>query len=321
MVRLENSEGNSLERRKNSLERKKTTVERNTHGRQCAADMSYSHIKIQRCVGALGAEVSGVDLGKPLSPPALAEIHAAWLDHQVLFFRDQELSPAQQAAFAGNFGDLDVYPFVQALDAHPNVIPIIKEPHTKMNFGGGWHTDTSYSPTPPKATLLFAVEVPDEGGDTLFSDTYAAYESFSHGMKNLLDGVVGVFSAAMVHGKAGVYTLDGDHPMAYGGSAEVAEREVEHPVIRTHPETGRRAIYASTAHTHHIKDMSVYDSKPLLELLTRQATRPEFVTRFKWTAGTLAMWDNRCVWHYALNDYQGKRREMRRVIVKGDRPH
>lgn len=282
--------------------------------------MSYSQIKVQKCVGALGAEVSGVDLAQPLSKPALAEIHAAWLDHQVLFFRGQQLGPAQQAAFAANFGELDVYPFVKALDAHPNVIPIIKEPHTKMNFGGGWHTDTSYSPTPPKATVLYAVEVPDDGGDTLFSDTYAAYDAFSPGMKTMLDGVVGVFSAAMVHGKAGVYTLDGDHPMAYGGSSEVAEREVEHPIIRTHPETGRRAIYASTAHTHHIKDMSVHDSKPLLELLTRQATRPEFVTRFRWTPGTLAMWDNRCVWHYALNDYQGKRREMRRVIVKGDRP-
>ena len=124
--------------------------------------MGYAHIEVRRCIGALGAEVSGVDLSKPLEKPVADEIHAAWLEHQALFFRGQDLSPAQQAAFAAHFGELDVYPFVRALDAHPNVIPIIKEPHTRMNFGGGWHTDTSYLPKPPKATLLYAVEVPEE---------------------------------------------------------------------------------------------------------------------------------------------------------------
>jgi taurine dioxygenase len=282
--------------------------------------MGYAHIEVRRCIGALGAEVSGVDLSQPLAKPVADEIHAAWLEHQVLFFRGQQLTPAQQAEFAANFGELDVYPFVRALDAHPNVIPIIKEPHTRMNFGGGWHTDTSYLPKPPKATLLYAVEVPEEGGDTLFSNTYQGWEDFSDGMKRMLDGMMGVFSAAMVHGKTGAYTLGADHPMAYGGNEDDAEREVLHPVIRTHPETGRKAIYGNVAHTHRIKDMTVSESKPILEMLTRQATKPEYVMRFHWTPGTLAMWDNRCCWHYALNDYQGKRREMRRVIVQGDVP-
>lgn len=282
--------------------------------------MGYQHIQVNRVIGAVGAEISGVDLSQPLPRAVVNEIHSAWLDHQVVFFRDQQLTPTQQAAFAENFGPLDVYPFVRALDEHPNVIPIVKEPETKMNFGGGWHTDTSYLAKPPKATLLYAVEVPDWGGDTLFTDTSAAYEAFSPGMKRLLDGLVGIYSAAMVHGNGGAYALNADHPMDYGAKAEDAEREVEHPIIRTHPDTGRKSIYATIAHTARIKNMSVNESRPLLDILHRQATRAEFMTRFKWTNGTLTMWDNRCLWHYALNDYAGKRREMRRVIVQGDRP-
>ena len=282
--------------------------------------MTYQHIEVRRVVGPVGAEISGVDLSKPLAGAVVREIHSAWLAHQVVFFRDQTLDPVAQARFAANFGELDVYPFMKALDGHPNVIPVVKEADAKTNFGGGWHTDTSYLAHPPKATLLYAVDVPVRGGDTLFSDTSGAYEAFSIGMKRLLDGMVGIFSAAMVHGKTGAYTLGADLSNDYGGKSEDAEREVEHPVIRTHPETGRKAIYASVAHTMRIKDMNLMESKPIIELLHRQATRPEFVTRFNWTPGTLAMWDNRCLWHYALNDYHGARREMQRVIVQGDAP-
>jgi taurine dioxygenase len=285
--------------------------------------VTYREIEVLQNVGPVGAEVRGVDLSQPLSTSLRAEIHRAWLDHHVLFFRDQALSPAAQAAFANHFGELDVYPFMKALDAHPNVIPIIKEAEAKTNFGGGWHTDTSYLPEPPKATLLYAVEIPDEGGDTLFADASVAYESLSPGMKRLVDGLIGVYSAKIVHGASGAYSPDktkSDLGDAYGGDADTAEREVEHPIIRTHPETRRKSIYAGLAHTHRIKDMTREESLPLLEYLAKHVIKPEHVTRFKWTRGTRALWDNRCLFHKALNDYPGLRRHMHRVIVRGDRP-
>ena len=282
----------------------------------------YQHIRITQA-GPVGAEVGNIDLSSPLTNATRAEIHRAWLEHHVLFFRDQNLSPAAQAKFAENFGPLDVYPFMKALDVHPNVIPIVKEPEAKTNFGGGWHTDTSYLQEPPKATLLYAVEVPDEGGDTLFADASAAYDELSSGMKQLITGLTGIYSAKIVHGASGAYAptqTKTDLGDAYGGDAETAEREVEHPIIRTHPETGRKSIFASLAHTHRIKDMTPEESRPIIEYLARQVTNRNHVTQFKWTRGTLAMWDNRCLFHKAMNDYHGKRRHMHRVIVKGDRP-
>lgn len=285
--------------------------------------MAYQYIRISQAVGPVGAEISGVDLSRPLAEPVRAEIHRAWLAHHVLFFRDQNLTPAAQAAFAANFGELDVYPFMKALDAHPNVIPIIKEADAKVNFGGGWHTDTSYLPEPPKATLLYAVEVPDEGGDTLYADASAAYDELSAGMKQMLDGLIGIYSAKIVHGAGGAYTgekMKADLGNAYGGDTETAEREVEHPIVRTHPETGRKSIYSSLAHTYCIKNMTPAESRPIIKYLAQQVIKLEHVTQFKWTPGALAMWDNRCLFHMAKNDYHGKRRHMHRVIVKGDRP-
>lgn len=286
--------------------------------------MPYQHIRVDNSIGPIGALVAGVNLSSPLAPAAFDEIKRAWLAHGVLFFRDQHLSPTEQAAFAAKFGELDVYPFMKALDSHPNVIPIIKEPDAKVNFGGGWHTDTSYMECPPMATMLYAVDVPDEGGDTMFADASAAYESLSSGMKRLLDGLTGIYSPKVVHGKNGAYAQlaakSGDLGSAYGGNEAFAESEVEHPLIRTHPETGRKSIYCGRAHAHRIKDMSREESLPIFGYLNEHLTQSQYVTRFKWSPGTLAMWDNRCLFHYALNDYDGKRRQMHRVIVKGNRP-
>jgi taurine dioxygenase len=286
--------------------------------------MSYRFIEIVRRAGPVGAEVAGVDLAVPLTAEVRDEIRAAWLTHHVLFFRDQSLTPAQQADFAANFGELDVYPFMKATSEHPHVIPIIKEADANTNFGGGWHTDTSYLPQPPMATVLYAVEVPDEGGDTLFADASAAYDDLSPGMKKMLDGLTGIYSARIVHGRNGAYTQQqtkADLGVAYGGDDDVAEREVEHPLIRTHPETGRKSIYCSAAHTWSIKDMARAESLPILQYLTQHLTQSRYVTRFHWTPGTLAMWDNRCLFHHALNDYHGQRRHMQRVIIRGDRPY
>jgi taurine dioxygenase len=271
----------------------------------------------------VGAVVSGVDLSQPLPAEVVAELHAAWLEHHVLFFRDQELTPPAQARFAGYFGELDQYPFMQPVDESAYVIPIIKEADATMNFGGDWHTDTSYKLHPPKATLLYAVEVPEEGGDTLFADATAAYQALSPAMRESLESWQGIYSPKLVHGQSGDYkTVAAKENLgnAYGGDAEFAESEVEHPLIRTHEETGNKSIYCSKTHTVSIKGWSRDESLAIFRFLTKHLTQEQFVTRFKWQAGSLAMWDNRCMFHNALNDYQGYRRHMHRVIVKGERP-
>jgi taurine dioxygenase len=285
--------------------------------------MSYEHIEVDANIGAVGAEVSGVDLSEQLPADVIAEIHQAWLAHHVLFFRGQNLSPEAQANFAANFGELDKYPFMQALEASPHVIPIIKEADAKMNFGGGWHTDTSYQLTPPKATLLYAVEVPGVGGDTLFADATTSYSHLSPALREMLEQQIGVFSPKLVHGEKGDYKsseAEKNLGAAYGGDATFAESEVEHPIIRTHAETGNKSIYCSIPHTLNIKGWTRTESLAIFKFLTAHLTQEEYVTRFHWTPGTLAMWDNRCVFHHALNDYEGHRRHMHRVIVKGERP-
>ena len=282
--------------------------------------MAYATIEAVPLVGALGAEIRGVDLAKPLDDATFADVHQAFLDYQVLCFRDQHITPAQQLAFAARFGEIDTYPFMEPLPDHPGVIPIVKEPETRHNFGGGWHTDTSYMARPPMATLLYALDVPERGGDTMFADMYGAYESLSDGMKKLLDGTRAVFTASAVHGAGGIYrqVRAGDGPRREDDTA--AEARHEHPVIRTHPETGRKGIYVGKFHVERLVGMSVPESRPLIDFLAERAVEPQFTTRLQWRAGTLVMWDNRCVQHYALNDYPGKRREMHRITIKGDVP-
>lgn len=285
--------------------------------------MGYRHVTLDP-IGNVGAAVSGVDLSAPLAAEVLAELRRAWIDHHVLFFRDQQLTPAQQADFAACFGKLDVYPFMRGLKEHPHVIPIIKEPDAKVNFGGGWHTDTSYLEYPPAATVLYAIEVPEAGGDTLYADATAAFEDLSEGFKALLEGLTGIYSPKIVHGRDGAYShlaaRSPDLGDAYGGGGDFAESEVEHPLIRTHPDSGRKSIYCSPAHTHRIKGMTRDESLPIFRYLMEHVTQDRYVTRFRWSPGALAIWDNRSVFHYAMNDYHGERRHMHRVIVRGERP-
>ena len=279
----------------------------------------YSQIEVVASSSPLGAEIRGVDVGKTLDARTIEEIHRAWLEHQVVFFRDQMLEPDQQTAFAAAIGELDTYPFIAPLPGHPHVIPVIKERGARFNFGGGWHSDTPYQATPPKATLLYARDVPARGGDTLFASLYAAYEALSPGMQSLLEGVRGVFTADKVHGKSGYYK-NADHPMEMHKEAERIEERYVHPIVRTHPETGRRALFVSAPHIERFKGMTTPESRPLLDYLAQHATKPEFTFRLDWKVGTLALWDNRCCLHYALNDYPDARREMHRVTLKGDSP-
>jgi len=273
-------------------------------------------ISVQPVAGALGAEISGVDLAKDLSDDTVAAIRRAWLQHLVIFFRDQDLSPAEFLAFARRFGEPVEYPFVKGLDEFPEIIPVLKLEHERVNFGGIWHSDTAYLDVPPMASMLVAREVPVAGGDTLFANMYLAYEWLSAGMKRVLDGLVAVNSSS----NADVSRTREDR-MKDSGRTEAREEYVAaHPVVRVHPETGRRALYVNVAHTVRFEGMTQEESAPLLEYLYRHQVRPEFTCRFRWRPGSLAFWDNRCAQHNAINDYQGHRRLLHRITLGGDTP-
>jgi taurine dioxygenase len=266
---------------------------------------------------ALGAEIHGVDLASELSDATIAAIRQAWLDHLVVFFRDQDLGPDAFLGFARRIGEPVEYPFVRGIDGYPEIIAVDKLPHETVNFGGMWHSDTTYLPRPPMGTMLIAREVPPSGGDTMFASMYAAYETLSPGMQRMLDGLRAVSTSAL----ADVSKTREDRIRDNGNeTAETESFEAEHPVVRTHPETGRKALYVNPAHTARFVDMTEDESAPLLQYLFEHAVRPEHTYRFHWEAGSLALWDNRCAWHNPINDYDGYTRRMHRVTLAGDVP-
>ena len=273
-------------------------------------------LQITRVAGALGAEVRGVDLSKPMPDALKAELRSAWLEHCVLFFRDQPLSPVQFMAFARAWGEPIEYPFVKGIEGFPQIIEVKKLEHEKVNFGGIWHSDTTYLEVPPMASMLLAREVPPVGGDTLFANQYLAWESLSDGMRRTLETLVGVNLSA----KADVSKTREDRIKSDGREAASREYVGEHPVARTHPETGRKALYVNVAHTARFKGMTDEESAPLLGFLFRHQVRPEFTCRFTWQTGSIALWDNRCVQHNPVNDYHGHRRLMHRITLAGERP-
>jgi len=272
-------------------------------------------LQIRPIAGALGAEILDVDLRDP-HPDLIAAIRAAWLEHCVVFFRDQTLSAEQFLALARAFGEPIEYPFVKGLEGFPHITPVIKLEHEKINFGGLWHSDTAYLERPPMATMLIARETPARGGDTLFANMYLAYETLSEGMRRMLDGLTAINSSA----KADVTKTREDRVRDSARADVRAEYSAEHPVVRTHPETGRKALYVNGGHALRLKDMSVEESAPLLNYLFQHATRPEFTCRFHWEVGSIALWDNRCTQHNPVNDYHGQRRVMHRVTLAGDVP-
>ena len=276
-------------------------------------------IEIKRIASALGAEIKGVDLSRPLSAAQSADVHRAFLDHQMICFRNQDISPQMQVSLARQFGKPAIYPFLKGLDGAPEVNAVIKTKDDKQNFGGRWHSDTAYKECPDLGTLLYAVDVPDVGGDTLFANMYLAYEALTPGMQKMLDGLIGVYNSDKLYagGRANQLARLG----AMGEAVIKTEPlEAEHPVVRTHPETGRKALYVSRSHTLRFKDMTEDESAPLIEFLSDHAVRPEFQCRLNWENRTLAIWDNRCTQHLAMNDYQGQLRHMHRVTIEGDRP-
>jgi taurine dioxygenase len=278
--------------------------------------MGTNALDIRPLSGALGAEIRGVDLAHDVGDETIAAIRAAWLEHLVVFFRDQHLEPAQLLSVARRFGEPVEYPFVKGLDGFPQITPVIKLEHEKINFGGLWHSDTAYLEKPPMATMLVARETPPRGGDTLFANMYLAYETLSDGLRRMLDGLIVVNSSA----KADVTKTREDRIKDSGKTEAKKEFVAEHPVVRTHPETGRKALYANGGHALRFKDMTVEESAPMLNFLFQHATRPEFTCRFRWEPGSIALWDNRCTQHNPVNDYHGHRRVMHRVTLAGDVP-
>jgi taurine dioxygenase len=280
--------------------------------------MIRNSLEIRPIAGALGAEIGGIDLTQEPGGETISAIRRAWLDRLVIFFREQQhLPPERFLAFARRFGEVVEYPFIKGIDGFPEITPVVKLEHEKVNFGGLWHADTAYLECPPMGTMLIAREVPPFGGDTLFANMYLAYETLSAGMRRLLDGLVAVNSSA----KADVSKTREDR--IRDGVRADAKREylAEHPVVRTHPETGRKALYVNGGHTVRFKDMTEAESAPLLQHLFAHQQRPEFTCRFRWEPGSIAFWDNRRTQHNPINDYHGQRRVMHRVTLAGDKPN
>ena len=273
-------------------------------------------MKIRKIAGALGAEISGVNLAQGVSAQLAADIRQVFLDHQVIFLRDQPLSPQQFLDFARAMGEPIEYPFVKGLEGFPHIIEVKKLEHEKTNFGGIWHSDTTYLDMPPMGSMLLSREVPPYGGDTLFASQTLAYESLSGTMQHLLEGLVGISSSA----KADVSKTREDRIKSDGKENAPQEYRAEHPVVRTHPETGRKALYVNVAHTAGIKGMADEESAPLLNFLFAHQVKPEFTCRFAWEPNAIAFWDNRCAQHNPVNDYHGFRRIMQRITLKGDKP-
>lgn len=282
---------------------------------------SYDHIEITPYSAAVGATVHNIDLAEPQSPEIIAEIKAAHGEFGVLFFRDQSLTPEQHEAFAEQVGGINVNRFFTPVKGHPRIAEVRKEPDQKTNIGGSWHTDHSYDLEPALGSILYAIDVPAGGGDTLFASMYAAHDTLSDGLKKTLSGMRAVHSSRHVFGPnaraAAAMGTGSPDTNTRLGNAELATQDSVHPVLITHPVTGRKALYVNADFTTHFEGWTTEESAPLLSYLYAHAARSEFTCRFGWAKGSVAFWDNRCTWHKALNDYDGERRLMHRITVAG----
>jgi len=280
-------------------------------------DMNGPTLTISPLSGTLGAEIAHADLAQ-FADAGFATIHAAFLDHQMLVFRDPRLTPAEYVALAQRFGQPDIYPFAKGLEGHPEITMIVKEAHQSSNFGGMWHSDTTYKLKPPKATMLMAIQTPPTGGDTWFACQYKAYDTLSDGMRRLLDGLHGVSSSAK-----NASALRTTH-LATGSMSAAAKADqtlsASHPAVRRHPETGRLALSLNRSHTARFADMTPEESAPLLDYLFEHQTRAEFTCWLRWEPGSIAFWDNRSTQHNPINDYHGFKRVMHRITLAGDKP-
>ena len=287
------------------------------------SETSYQTITVDRLSPAVGAEIGGVDIAAGVSEAQFAEIRRAFIDNGVIFLRDQDITPDQHIAFAERWGEINVNRFFKPVDSHPQIAEVRKEPDQTKNIGANWHTDHSYDQVPAMGSLLYAREVPTLGGDTCFAGMAAAYEALSDGMKATLRTLRAEHSSRHVFGaiKPAEPAAEsaGDDISGRIGNAEAATQDATHPVVIEHPLSGRPSLYVNTDFTLRFEGWTDEESRPLLEFLYRHAAMEAFTCRFRWTAGAMAVWDNRAVQHRALNDYQGQRRLMHRITIDGQK--
>ncbi|MDA0341920.1 MAG: TauD/TfdA family dioxygenase [Proteobacteria bacterium] len=279
----------------------------------------YETIEVRPVGGALGAEIHGVDLSSDLPDRQFAEIREVFRDNGVIFFRDQKLTPEQHIAFAERWAPININRFFTPVEGHPKIALVLKEPDQKRNIGGGWHTDHTYDIEPAMGSILYAHEVPQSGGDTMFASMYAAYETLSDGLKQTLNGLRARHSSRHVFGPARAERKD--DTVGRIKNPELANQDAVHPVVITHPLSGRKSLYVNPGFTLGFEGWTDAESKPLLDYLYAHASQPSFTCRFQWQAGSIAFWDNRATWHLAVNDYQGQRRLMHRITVEGTALH
>lgn len=268
--------------------------------------------------GTFGAEVVGLDLAS-MDARGFAEVYQLLVDHQVVVFRDQHFEPEEYLAFAQQWGEIHQHPFMQGLEEYPGILEIVKTESDKSAFGNAWHTDQSFMQKPAKFTMLYAREVPERGGDTLFANMYASYDSLSNRMKAVLGDLRGwnVGSREKLRSTSRTPSAAAPSRMHEQEPPEQLQTEASHPLVRTHFDSGRKSLYFG-GHTMHIDGMTRAESAPILKYLHTHATRPEYLCRVGWALNSLAIWDNRCVQHYAVNDYEGQRRRMHRITIAGD---
>jgi taurine dioxygenase len=280
-------------------------------------------MRVTSLAPSMGAEITGIDLTNYfnrstnlIDSAVMADIKAVWLERQLIVIRQQSITPEQQLRFAESLGEPDIYPFLQGLDGYPMITEVLKKATETVNFGGVWHSDTTYQSCPPMATVLYAKELPPIGGDTLFSNQYAAYEQLSEGLKRTLSPLRGVNIAE----KKRVSATRSERVKESGSGIKADQLVGIHPVVRTHPDTGRKSLFVNTAHTVTFEGWTELESAGLLAFLFAHQISPEFQCRLTWQAGDIAIWDNRCTLHYPLNDYHGYRRMLHRITLKGDQP-
>ena len=273
-----------------------------------------SNILINPTSGSMGVEIHNVDLSKELSDSLFSEIRETFIEHGLIFFRDQELTPDDHLRFAKRWGEININRFFAKVEGYDQIAEVRKDADQKINIGGAWHTDHSYDQIPAMGSILLAKETPKIGGDTLFANMYRAYETLSDGMKKTLEAMKACHSSRHVFGAHTGYSEASNQRI---GNPELATQDAIHPVIITHPESKRKALYVNPEFTVNFEGWTVEESKPLLDYLAEHTTQHENTTRFQWKPGSIAFWDNRCTWHFALNDYPGETRLMHRITVEG----
>jgi taurine dioxygenase len=276
------------------------------------AEMQTQTFTVSPVTPVVGAEVQGIDLSTPPDEAAFRDLHAALLRHQVLFFRDQDIPVESQMVLGAMFGELVAHPNDPGLEGHPEVMIIHADENSKRVAGESWHSDVSCDPEPPLGSILRIHTLPETGGDTLFASMYAAYDALSEPMKGFLNGLTAVHDGAPYYRSVNARIGRDDGGRAYP--------RAEHPVVRTHPESGRKALFVNSMFTTHIVGLPQKESDAILHFLFDHIAQPQFQCRFRWQKNSMAFWDNRCVQHQAIWDYWPQTRSGYRVTIKGDRP-